>query len=88
MSAAAVQALVVLALLPPATVLLHLGIARDARRWEAEQRRAALAERMQRISRSFDRDIAAFRAMARAGIEVSAASHRLAEVMRRIGGVA
>ena len=45
MSAAAVQALVVLALVPAATVLFHRGIARDERRW----RRVVLAERMARI---------------------------------------
>lgn len=37
MSPALIQALVVLALIPPAMWLLHRGIERDARRWERHQ---------------------------------------------------
>lgn len=72
MNPALIQALVVLALIPPATWLLHRGIERDARRWE----------RRQQLARAIPQFRAMQAAMKEAGETAARAAAKFATAMK------
>lgn len=83
MNPALIQALVVLALIPPATWLLHRGIERDVRRWEEQQRAAALAARVRQIGIRLSVTTAAFRSAMVSAAKAAAEMQRVMEATGR-----